>query len=262
MRCEGFQKIMKVIKGLAAGALYYIIITAVAVGLILAYCSLQIHLFGKGNYLLFESDGTTILPIMCIILIAILFCLKTIKRFENGRAQEPEISDGTVLVNTETSGRLNKLVLKLLNRSVGHYDAIAKLFKIGYITILIISLYCSMTSYTILYEDSVVWGTPLSPRGTIYSYRDIVSVNVGIRRENINLYSPYYEIVLFDGKSANLMGVMVDEGEIRSEYVLADLDRKLKMQGITKNVSNARFAKFAKGMDKKYVMEIEKLFER
>lgn len=256
---------MNVIKGLASAALFFIIaiilIVAVAMGALMACSSLQIHLFAKADYLLFESDCINAMPAVTTILLIISFCLKAIKRFSNSRGQESEISDETASANTKFPNRFYKSVLNLLNQAAEHYNSIVKRLKIGCITFLIIALYCGLTNYMILYDDSVVRGTPFSPRGTTYSYSDIVSVNVGVKKEYKNSYYPYYEIVFFDGKAVNLMESMVNEREKSSEYVLVDLDRKLKMQDVTKNVNNESFEKFAKGMDKKYVKQIKKLFE-
>jgi hypothetical protein len=63
-----------------------------------------------------------------------------------------------------------------------------------------------MTSYAILYNDSIKVSTPTNPVGVIYKYSDIKSAAVGVEKEKKNTYSPYYTLTLSDGKSVNLFG--------------------------------------------------------
>ena len=65
-----------------------------------------------------------------------------------------------------------------------------------------------------------------------------------------------------NGQSVNLFGGTMQEGkDIGFEYILIDLDKNLKAQGVIKNVDKENFEKYSKGLDKDFVSRVEKLFD-
>lgn len=161
-----------------------------------------------------------------------------------------------------------KLLLKLTDKVIAlddaFYNKIVKVFKVLkslFVLILIIAIYCSMTSYSILYTDSVKISSPLSPKGIIYKYIDIKSINAGIEDVYKNSYEPYYKIIFDNNKSIDLFGGGVhEESDIDSEDVLINLDEKLRMHGVTKSVNKNNFKGYSKGLDKDYISKVERLF--
>jgi hypothetical protein len=158
---------------------------------------------------------------------------------------------------------------RLFNRKEKHKEIIdgkiLKLFKvakISYILVLIVVSYFGMTSYTILYPESIKVGSPIVPNGVVYKYSDIKNVNVGISRSSKKSYSPYYKAIFNDGKSADLFGASMQENNgVRFEYILIDLDKKLRTQGIVKTVDKENFTKYAEGLDIDFVRRVEMLFD-
>lgn len=119
-----------------------------------------------------------------------------------------------------------------------------------------------MTSYTILYPDSIKVSSPMNPTGIIYKYSNIKNVDVGVAGSYENSYSPYYKVIFNDNKSVDLLD---GSGSIQAnkddfEYVLINLDKKLRAQGIIKNVNKENFDRYAKGLDKGFISRVEKLF--
>lgn len=115
-----------------------------------------------------------------------------------------------------------------------------------------------MTSYTILYNNSIKISSPLQPVGIIYDYKDITKINVGIAIGNED---SYYEVILNDGTSIDFFGgSVIDESNNSFEEILFDFDKKIRNQGIVKTVNKENFEKFAEGLDAEFVSDVKKLF--
>ena len=215
------------------------IIIALVLGLatLWGYFSLQLFMFCRGDYLLFVAGDLNRIPtiMIMILIIFILFGIK--KRLFNRKAKHEEIIDGKIL----------------------------KLFKIGkisYILVLIVVSYFGMTNYTILYPESIKVGSPIVPNGAIYKYSDIKNVNVGISKKSKKSYSPYYNVIFNDGKSTDLFGSSMQENNgVRFEYILIDLDKELRTQGVVKTVDKENFTKYSERLDRDFVSRVETLFD-
>ena len=268
---------MEILKMLGLGILSYIgtviLVVVIALTTIFGYMTLQLALFGNGNYLLFISSNLSIIPIIMIGILFIYFLLVMREKFVERKEKQLEILDeNKEPIDIETLNKVQKLFFKLLIKLMdkvialddAFYNKIAKAFKILksiFVLILIIAIYCSMTSYSILYTDSVKISSPLSPKGIIYKYNDIKSINVGIADVYKNSYEPYYKIVFNNNKYINLFGGGVqEESDIESEDVLINLDEKLRMYGVTKIVNKNNFKEYSKGLDKDYINKVERLF--
>jgi hypothetical protein len=268
---------MEILKMLGQGILSYIgtVILAVVIALItiFGYMSLQLVLFGNGNYLLFISSNLSIIPIIMIGILFIYLLLVMREKFVERKEKQLELLDeDEEPIDIETLNKVQKfffkLIIKLTDKVIAlddaFYNKIAKAFKILkslFVLILIIAIYCSMTSYSILYTDSVKISSPLSPKGIIYKYIDIKSINVGIADVYKNSYEPYYKIIFNDNKSIDLFGGGVqEESDIDSEDILINLDEKLRMHGVIKSVNKNNFKEYSKELDKDYIYKVERLF--
>ena len=137
-----------------------------------------------------------------------------------------------------------------------------RILKISYILVLIVAIYLGMTSYTILYTESIKVGSPIAPSGVVYKYSDIKNVDVSVSSGSKKSYSPHYKVIFNDGKSADLFGgSMQDSKGERFEYILIDLDEKLRTQGVVKTVDKENFSKYAEGLDRDFISRVEKLFD-
>ncbi len=122
---------------------------------------------------------------------------------------------------------------------------------------LIIIFYCGFCKNAVLYADSIKLTSAFSPMGTIYSYNNVKSVNIGIKKK-IFFDNPYYEIVLIDGKRVDFYKDDNDLGN--KDIVLVEFDNKLKMLGVNKNVDKKYYDKYFKNVDDGYNNTIKKLF--
>ena len=232
---------MKVLRLAVFGIIKFIgtIIIALVLALttLWGYFSLQLFMFCRGDYLLFVAGDLNRIPTIMIMILIVFSLFGIKKRLFNRKAKHEEIIDGKIL----------------------------KLFKIGkisYILVLIVVSYFGMTSYTILYPESIKVGSPIVPNGVDYKYSDIKNVNVGISKKSKKSYSPYYNVIFNDGKSTDLFGASMQENNgVRFEYILIDLDKELRTQGVVKTVNKENFEKYSKGLDMDFISRVEKLFD-
>lgn len=248
-----------------------IISVVVALATLFSYFTLQLFIVGRGDYLLFVSSELNLIPVTMILILIVytLFMIKE-KLFKRKEKLE-EIIEDEEPIDVESLNRFEKLIYKLLNMLINIPQSklkaiddtatkIFKIIKICYVPALMIAIYCGMTSYAILYTDSIKVSSPIEPKGVIYKYSDIKRVNVGVE-EDRKSYSPYYEVVFNDGKSVNIFdGSMNEDNDIGFEYILIDLDKKLRSQGVAKSVDKENFEKYAKGLNKNFISRVEKLF--
>ena len=261
---------MHMLKTIGLGILKYIGIIIVAVVIVLTvlfgYLYFQIYLFGKSDYLLFISNNLNIVPAFMIMILFGYFIITIVYMLigKNELADE-EIQSIESEENIENLSNKEKILLKVLNMFLNFVDFIFKIFdiiKVCYIPVLLIAIYVGMTSYTILYSDSIKLGSPLHPAGVTYDYKDIKSINVGLNEDDDSYY-PYYEVILDDGESIDFFGgSTMGESNQSFEEVLIDFDRKLRSQGITKSVNKDNFEKYAEGLDKEITSRVEKLFNK
>lgn len=269
---------MKILKTIIFTILYNIglIILAViiALGTLFTYSFLQVFLFGRGDYLLFISDEFNMVPILMLMIYIIVYIIvikqkKIEKKIEN---QSEIIKIYEEPIEVETPSKLEQFVYKLfsneklLNKLDVFSDKILKKFKvikICFISVLVIAIYCGMTSYAILYSDRVKVSTPINPIGAIYEYNDIKSIDVGVKKEKRNSYIPYYKVKFSDDRSVDLFGgSMMHEDKGKSfEYILIDLDKELISQRVSKNVNKVNFKDYSKDLDKDFISRVEKLFD-
>ena len=151
---------------------------------------------------------------MILMLIAYVFVRIKEKFSERKNKQIEIIEEDNEAVDIETLSKLDKFLYKLLNKLITLDEKITnifKLIKICYICVLIISIYCGMTSYAILYPNSIKVSSPINPKGVIYNYSDIHSVNVGVKKSHKNSYSPYYKVIFNDNKSVDFFGDSMQE---------------------------------------------------
>ncbi|MFT5875064.1 MAG: hypothetical protein ACI8WT_004044 [Clostridium sp.] len=262
---------MKIFKFIAIAILGFlgIIILAIVIPLttLIIFFLLQSLIFCRGKYLLFISSPINMVPSAMIMVLIIYFLYQLIEKFFKGKDRIVELPEevGTdvvtdhqdnLLLDDLSNNKLDIFLVKVLNK-------ITKVFKIikkCYFPALIIAIYCGMTSYTILYSDSIKIGSPISPIGVLYSYSDIKSVNVCIV-ESKDSYDPSYKITLKNNKTTDLLGGgSMDSNDQNFEDVLVNLDSILKNQGVQKTIDKKDFHKFSKGLDSNYVKEVEKLF--
>lgn len=260
---------MKKMKRIVLSIFYFIgivILALVATGVVfLAYYSLKLFLFAKGDYLLFVSGKLDMIPITMILMVITYAFIRIKEKFSEKKNKQVEIiEEDTETVDIETLSKLDKFLYKLLNKLIafdGKFTNIFKVIKICYIGVLIISIYSGMTSYAILYPNSIKVSSPITPKGIIYNYSDINRVNVGVTKGHKNSYSPYYKVIFNDNKSVDFFGdSMQDSKNMNFEDVLINLDNELRAQGVMKSVNKDNFEGYAKGLDKDFVSRVEKLF--
>ncbi|WP_291635057.1 hypothetical protein [Clostridium sp.] len=264
---------MKILKFIAISILFFlgIIILAIVIALttLITFFLLQSLIFCRGNYLLFISSPINMVPSAMIMVLIIYLFFQLIEKFFKGKdriVKLPEEVDTAVVTDYQ-----DKILLDDLNNNkldiflVQVLNIITKVYKIikkCYLPALIIAIYCGMTSYTILYSDSIKIGSPISPIGVLYSYSDIKSVNVCIV-ESKDSYDPSYKITLKNNKTTDLLGGgSMDSNDQNFEEVLVNLDSVLKNQGVQKTIDKKDFDKFSKGLDASFVKEVEKLFNK
>lgn len=263
---------MDIIKILGLGVLKYIgiviLVVVIVIPTLFVYFSLQMYLFGKGDYLLFVSNNLNIIPAFMIMLLLLYFIItaynKLIAKKYDNEWTDDETQNDDSLENIEALGKKEQILLKLINKLLELLDIFDKLFKIVklcYIPVLLAAVYVGMTSYTILYPNSIKLSSPLQPTGITYDYKDVEIINVGIDKGNDDSYDPYYEVVLTDGTSIDFFGgSSMSESDKGFEEVLFDFDKKIRDMGVDKNVNKKDFEKYAEGLNTEFVRRVEKLF--
>lgn len=231
--------------------------TAFAAGLLLGY--LQKLIFAHDNYLLFVKTGLASVALFLLI----LFTLEKLKCFNKQANDTIEVAyedDKLAGIDiNDNDEKHNKMILAIKTK----YDYIKektafKIIKKCWIPVfLIIIFYCGFCKNAVLYADSIKLTSAFSPKGIIYSYKDVKSVNVGIKKK-IFFDRPYYEIVLIDGKRVDFYKDDNDLGN--KDIVLVELDNKLKMLGVIKNVDKRYYDKYFKNINDMYNNTIKKLF--
>ena len=216
--------------------------------------------------MLFVGGDLNMIPSIMIIILIIFVLFRIKEKFFNNKEKQAEIIDeNDTPSGIEDLNKLEKFLFKLLNAFLARDEKILKIFKIlkiSYILVLIVVIYLGMTSYAILYPESIKVGSPIVPKGVVYKYSDIKNVNVGISKSSKNSYSPYYKAIFNDGKCVDLFGATMQESKgVRFEYILIDLDKKLRTQGVVKTVDKENFPKYSEGLDKDFVSRVEKLFD-
>lgn len=213
-----------------------IVVVAVALALIFGYNMLQLFIFARGDYLLFVANGLSFLPIM-IILFLIEYNYYNIKEKNTNKKKNKE-------VQAPKPSKARRIV------------------KLIYATVIIGFIYIGITSYSILYKDSIKVASATKPAGIIYKYNDINKVKVGVKRIFDGSYSVYYKVIFNNGDKAELFyGSMFEEKGGRHEEILEKLDEQLKEQGVEKEANKKNFDKYASGLDKDFVSKVEKLFD-
>jgi len=268
---------MKTLKTIALSIFGYIsmviLVVIVTLTTLFTYFSLQTFIFSRGDSLLFVSGGSNMIPIIMIMILLMYAFFNFKDRFFKRKDEKIVIQeDYEPIDDIEKLSKMEKFQFKIVEFMINRYNKIEKYenkiriifkkIKICYIIILLIAIYCGMTSYAILYSDRIKLSSPINPKGVIYKYRDIKGVDVGIIKENKNSYSPYYKVI-FDNKSVDFFGATnMNEGkDIGFEYILLDLDEKLREQGVTKSVDKENFENYAKRLDKDFISRVEKLFD-
>ncbi len=263
---------MNIIKILGLGALKYIgiviLVVIIVISTLFGYFSLQMYLFGKGDYLLFVSNNLNIIPAFMIMLLLLYFIItaynKLMAKKYDDEWTDDETQNNDSLKNIEALGKKEQILLKLINKLLELLDIFDKLFKIVklcYIPVLLAAVYIGMTSYTILYPNSIKLSSPLQPTGITYDYKDVEIINVGIDKGDDDSYNPYYEVVLTDGTSIDFFGgSSMSENDKGFEEVLFDFDKKIRNMGVDKNVNKKDFEKYAEGLNTEFVRRVEKLF--
>lgn len=270
---------MKILKFIGLMILYFsgiiIFATVMALTTLFAYFTLQTMLFGRGNYLLFVSSQINMVPVIMIMILIVYILFQLKERFFKKKEDIIELleeannaigneQENEILMDSNSDNKLDTFLVKLLNNFLAFDNEMIKIFKIikiCYIPALIIVLYCGMTSYTILYSDSIKISNPAAPFGETYSYSDVRSINVGIGKYKKS-YTPYYKITLKNNKIVDLFGgASMDSGNDNHEEIFVNLDNVLKKQGVQKTVDKSNFERFAEGLDKGYVKEVERLFQ-
>jgi len=264
---------MKILKLLSIGFLKYIgtaiFATAIVMITLFSYFPLQENIFGKDDYLLFISNKINIIPAIMIMILLVYYCLEIYNKFINKNPKHDEWIDDELDYNddveevTESLSFKEQILLKLLFKFIDCIYFLYALFnkiKICYIPVLLIAIYVGMTSYTVLYADSIKSSSPLKPLGITYDYYDIERIDVGLNKGNEDSYTPFYEVMLNDGTSVDFMGGSSHKSNIYTEEVLFNFDKELRSRGIPKSVNKDNFEKFAEGLNEDYVKMVEKLF--
>lgn len=261
---------MKILKFIGQGLLYMIAIILLAVVLVLGtffiYFPLQTLLFGRGDYLLFISGDANMIPVYMIMILVVYLTFKVKEKFFTRKDESIELpEEEEEPINIKQLSKKDQTLLSLLNKLNTFDNMVSKIFrviKLLYIPALIIAIYCGVTSYAILYADSIKLSSPIKPIGIVRKYTDISTIDVRIHKYKRNSYGPKYIITLKDGKSVNLFGgSMHTDYDKGFEYIILDLDEKLRAQGVPKTVDKTNFDNYAKGLDKDFTSRVEKLFD-
>lgn len=225
---------------------------------------LQKLIFAQEDYLLFINSRLASLALILLV----FFILDKLKYFNRPLGDNDKITDKSNESSDESEENamhdnddknLDKKILAIKTK----YDDIKentafKIIKKCWIPILLIIIfYCGFCKNSILYEDSIKITSAFSPKGIIYSYNDVKSVNIGIKKK-IFFDRPYYEIVLDDGKKIDFYKDDNDLGN--KDIVLVEFDNKLKMLGVNKNVDKRYYDKYFKNLDDGYNNAIKKFF--
>lgn len=262
---------MEILKLLLIGILKYIgtaiFATVIVMITLFSYFPLQEYIFGKGDYLLFVSSEINIIPAIMIMVLLVYFSLEFCCKFTNKNIENDEWIDDGLSDNDDAEEDIEsisfkeQILFKLLTKFVDCMDFLYALFckvKIYYIPVLLIAIYVGMTSYTVLYADSIKTSSPLKPFGGNYDYSEIEKINVGLNKGNDDSYSPFYEIILNDGTTVDFM--KGGKSNTDTEGVLFNFDKELRSRGIPKSVNKDNFEKFAEELGDDYVKAIKKLF--
>lgn len=220
---------------------------------------LRKSIFAHENYLLIVKTELA----TAVLFLLILFTLEKLKCFNKQANDNIEVAyDDDELEENENdykNEKLDKMILAIKTK----YDYIKektayKIIKKCWIyVLLIIIFYCGFCKNSILYSDSIKITSAFSPKGIIYSYNDVKSVNVGIKKK-VFFDRPYYKIVLTDGK---IIDFYKDDNDLgNKDIVLVEFDNELKMLGVNKNVDKRYYDKYFKNLDDGYNNNIKKLF--
>lgn len=264
---------MKALKIVVLGILNSIGLIAFAVATALAvlwgYFYIQFFLVGRGDYLLFVPGETSMIPVFMILILLVYVALKAKEKFSRNEKKLSEmiemIEENQEPLNVESLKKSEQLILKLLDKLDAFDRKAVKLFryiKICYIPALLIAMYCGITSYAVLYTDSIKVSSPINPTGVVYPYSDIKRVDVWIEKGYRNSYSPNYTVTFDDEKQVNLFGdTMIQENGAAFEYILIDLDTKLRARGVNKRVDPKNVEKYSAGLDADFIGRVRQLFE-
>lgn len=280
---RGKMKILKrVLKGIICCIGAIILIVLLALGSLILYVILTSIILGRGDYLLIvTSSKLELIPVMMVMFLIMYGLFKLKERFfpseldkellksaedepckESERYEENEIFQFPI--DYENDSRYTGCCLKFLNFTYRHFTAIEKLIKIikyCYLPVLAVTLYVSLTSNTTVYKDRIKVTHPYNPKGIIYSYSDVKSIDVGIEKRRGD-YTPYYRIHLRNNGIINLLGDSATMKEDMSlEKIILNIDSDFKKLGIPKKVIKSNFDSFAKSRDENYVSDINKLLQ-
>lgn len=223
---KGVRGILKIIGTLIVAILVSFII-------LIGYSIIQLAIFGKGDYLLFVSHNLSIISIIMIIFAFEYYYSKLKEKTKNKKG-----------VEKQKPSKFNKRIMLII--------------AIAFVAI----IYIGMTSYTILYEDSIKVASPINPVGDVYKYSEINKVKVEVKKGIDGSYSVSYKVFFKQGGSAELIrGSMFEEKGGNKEDILLKLDEQLKAKAVEKESKKENFDKYADGMDKTFVSKIEKLFD-
>jgi len=287
---------MEILKGFFLGIMGFIVkvvlVVVVAISSLIAYFSLQMLLFARGDYLLFVARDYNIIPAIMLMILIIYGLMYLGNKLFNSKVKQAQVQycEFPLEIQCEENYKMDeyidlskekpmtfenlsngdKITFKLLQRFVAldRENLNMKLFKVlkvvkfGYIPAVLIAMYLGTTSYSILYTDSIKLSSPMAPSGIIYKYSDIKTIEVGVKKGLRKDYSPYYKLTFKDGKTVDFFGgAAYEEHGLGLENILNDLDEKLLAQGVTKSGNKANFEKYSKGLDKTFISKVEKLFD-
>lgn len=234
--------IKELLWGIFSIILFILIIVVVGIGTLIIFFLAQLLLLGDKNYLLFISNKENIIAVFMIVFLAIYGLYKLDAKLSKGKGKIFSIKG---------------------NSPMRSFDRSSKYFKIIYSIALISFIYYGITSYSALYEERIKVSSPLSPAGVLYEYKDIESIDVGIKKTFGKSYVPYYIVKFNDNKVVNLLSGSITSSEEGKdiEDTLINLDKELVTKGATKSVDKGNLKKYLEDFDKDYANKIERLFE-
>jgi len=237
----------------------YCIAIALAIIGVLAYAFLQIMLFGRGDYLLFVSNGINIVAAIFVLLPIVYVSITVMGKFE--KADEKQFDDAMCCGNDEYDDG-DELELQDESDYPVVNNRSKKILKICYIPVLLISIYWGITNYAILYTDTIKVCSPLNPSGTVYGYKDVESISVGFE-EYRKTYSPVYEVKFYDGTSINLFGGSIHENLDGEDFedILIKFDERIMAQGVRKSIDRTHFSEYSKDLNREFAGKVRKLFD-
>ncbi len=198
---------------------------------------LQNLLFARGDYLLFlqaksvlsnNSVISVMITIIQVVLLAIvlIFVLILLLYAFISIKEKFFTKNETTAEDAEDDDKIEEDKATVKSRTISIWG----------ILVMVIFIYCGLTSYAVFYTDNIKISSPITPKGVNYSYSDIKSINVGSEKHFIFFFKPYYKVIFNDGKTLNLYD---GEGNDKdSNLALIDIDNKLKALGINKEVDN------------------------